>query len=450
MVSNLDALEALKRLAGLAATDVSPIEETTTEIKASKVRDSWPEPMADEAFHGIIGEVVRTIEPHSEADPVALLLTMITLVGNAVGRNPHAMAGGDRHGTNLFTVLAGPTAKGRKGSAMGWPRYLLNAVDPQWTDGRLKGGMSSGEGLIWNVRDAIETTQPKKENNKPTGGFETVITDPGIEDKRLLLYEPEFASVLKVMTRDNNTLSTQVRQAWDSGILRTLTKNSPAVATDAHINILGHITKDELLRYLQDTETANGFANRFLWMMVRRANILPEGGGKPNFQVLTPKLHKAIENAKNIGELARDEQSKEAWAQVYPDLSGDKPGLFGAVTARAEAQVLRLSVLYAAMDGDTAIRLHHLAAALAVWEYAERSAKYLFGDAIGDPIADRIMESLRMFGSMSRTDINNRIFKRNADGARIANALNQLFSLGRATFEKQDTDGRPVEIWKPL
>src|SRR5262245_43077054 len=34
----------------------------------------WPAPPAVEAFHGLAGNIVRTLEPHSEADPVALLV----------------------------------------------------------------------------------------------------------------------------------------------------------------------------------------------------------------------------------------------------------------------------------------------------------------------------------------------------------------------------------------
>ncbi len=33
---------------------------------------TWPEPLADEAFYGLAGDIVRTIEPHTEADPAAL------------------------------------------------------------------------------------------------------------------------------------------------------------------------------------------------------------------------------------------------------------------------------------------------------------------------------------------------------------------------------------------
>lgn len=84
------------------------------------------------------------------------------------------------------------------------------------------------------------------------------------------------------------TLSTQIHQAWDSGDLRTMTKNTPAVATAAHISILEHITKDDLLRYLADIETGNGFANRCLWCCTKRAQILPEGGCDPDFSRFQP------------------------------------------------------------------------------------------------------------------------------------------------------------------
>jgi hypothetical protein len=130
-------------------------------------------------------------------------------------------------------------------------------------------GLSSGEGLIYAVRDRVDG-----ENKKG----ETVVFDQGVEDKRLLVLEAELAGVLKVMSREGNTLSPVIRQAWDDGALQTLTKNSPMKATEAHVSIIGHITRAELLRHLTETETANGFANRFIWIMVRRSKKLPFGG----------------------------------------------------------------------------------------------------------------------------------------------------------------------------
>jgi len=101
--------------------------------------------------------------------------------------------------------------------------------------------------------------------------YEDVLVDEGVADKRLLLIEEELSQALKVMGRDGNILSAIVRQAWDSGNLHPLTKSNPIRATGAHISIIGHITHEELLRYLTETEQANGFANRFIWLMVRSA-----------------------------------------------------------------------------------------------------------------------------------------------------------------------------------
>jgi hypothetical protein len=50
-------------------------------------------------------------------------------------------------------------------------------------------------------------------------GYQDVEVDPGVSDKRLLVYEPEFALVLKQMERQGNTLSAILRQAWESGNL---------------------------------------------------------------------------------------------------------------------------------------------------------------------------------------------------------------------------------------
>ena len=108
--------------------------------------------------------------------------------------------------------------------------------------------------------------------------YEEVEADPGVADKRLLVYEPEFANVLKQTERQGNTLSAILRNAWDGRDLRSMTKNSPARATGAHVSLIGHITADELRRYLTQTETANGFGNRHLWICADRSKMLPEGG----------------------------------------------------------------------------------------------------------------------------------------------------------------------------
>ena len=222
---------------------------------------SWPHPLTSEAFHGPAGELVRLIEPHSEADPAALLMQFLVGFGSMIGRKPHFMAEADRHFLNLFAVLVGQTAKGRKGTSLGQIQRILAALDEPFCQKRIMGGLASGEGLVWAVRDPIPEPTPVREGGRIVR-YEEVVADQGEADKRLLVTEPEFARVLQVCERETNTLSAIIRQAWDTGNLRILTKKQAAGSTDAHISIIGHVTRDELRKRLTDTAVGNGFANR--------------------------------------------------------------------------------------------------------------------------------------------------------------------------------------------
>jgi hypothetical protein len=78
------------------------------------VPEPWPV-LDNAALHGLAGEVVTCLMPHTESDPVALLLQFLTSFGNAMGRGPHYQIESDQHFGNLFVLLAGDTAKARKG-----------------------------------------------------------------------------------------------------------------------------------------------------------------------------------------------------------------------------------------------------------------------------------------------------------------------------------------------
>lgn len=433
-----------------AAHAVVPAEADSAGV--APVAHPWPEPLAWEAFHGLAGDFLRLVEPHTEADPAAVLLSYFVAFGNVVGRRPHFVADGARHYTNLYGVLVGRTARSRKGSSWAQVRRPFETVDADWALDRIQYGLSSGEGLIWAVRDPIEKHEPVRQGGRVTD-YQDVTEDPGVTDKRLLVVEQEFASTLRVMGRDGNTLSPTIRQAWETGDLRILTKNSPASATGSHISILGHITRDEVLRYLDTTEAGNGFANRFLWVCVSRSKLLPEGGQiqEVDFAPFTRRLRAAVEFARGVGEMKRDDEARGLWHQVYPDLSQDTPGMLGAVIARAEPQAMRLACIYALLDQSAIIRREHLDAALAVWDYCEASARFIFGDALGDPMADEILRLLRQAeNGLTRTEISNH-FGRNRSASQISRALTLLQESGLAECRPDaPVGGRPAERWYAL
>jgi hypothetical protein len=108
---------------------------------------------------------------------------------------------------------------------------------------------------------------------------------------------------------------------------------------------------------------------------------------------------------------------------------------------------MRLAAIYAVLDCSDKIRAPHLKAVLALWQYVEVSTQYLFGDALGDPIADTILSALRRGGPLSRNEIVD-LFGRNVNRTRLDRALGLLLSAGKGYREKdKDTGGRSKEVW---
>jgi hypothetical protein len=400
------------------------------------------------AYHGVLGEIVQAIEPQTEADPAAILFQLLTMFGNVIGRTPHFRVSADVHHLNLFTAIVGTTAKGRKGMSRGQAQRVFECIDTDWMRDCFTSGLSSGEGLIWAVRDPITKQHPIKEKGRVID-YETVTEDSGIADKRLLVIESEFASTLKVMMREGNTLSPVIRQAWDGDALRTLTKTSSARATDPHISLIVHVTAEELRRNLDATEAANGFGNRFVWVLSRRSKELPHGGAFVALGRCAQTLMTAVAAAREITTLQRDRAANALWERLYGPLSAGRPGMLGHMTSRAEAQVMRFACLYALADVSAVVTVPHLEAAKELWRYAFASAGWLFGDRLGDPVADTILSNLRRLypESMTRTEIS-LLFQRNKPASDLERALTMLLECNLAKVDKDRSgDGRPVERW---
>lgn len=302
------------------------------------------------------------------------------------------------HPARLFIAHCGETSRSRKGTSYKITKLVFRN-SKLWHENFEFIGLSTGEGLVKDVADDAPEPDAK-------------ISRVGPAVKRRLIVETEFARVLSVASRDGNTLSPLLRQAWDGDNLSIKTKKEPMTARGASISMIGQITTEELTRKLPDTEAASGFANRYLFVCLVRSQQLPEGGSLPSdvWYDLEVKVADALERARSLGNvvLKRTDEAKERWAEMYHEMANSPHrGLLGAVTARAEAQTLRLSVAYAIVDGSAHIELPHLEAAYALWRYCEASAAHIFGGSTGNGYADRIWHALddAPDGQMTRTDI---------------------------------------------
>lgn len=408
----------------------------------------WPV-LPEAALRGITGEVVRLACRASEADPAAVLVTFLGRAGVEFGALPHIMVGDQRHPARLMAVIVGASSKARKGTSAAPITRLFRlgraGDEDTYAPARTSPGpLSSGEGLIYAVRDEVREWRVNK--NSESGMW--IVVDPGVADKRLFIMDEELAGALASTKREGNTLSTIIRCAFDSGNLEPLTKSSRIKATGAHIGIVSHVTIAELHKLLDETQSLNGFANRFLWVCARRQGLVPFPAPMPTAEVmrLQQEIMRLVQLTPN-NEVSMTQRCRDMWASVYPDVSRDHPGLVGCIINRGEALSLRLALTYALLDGAGVIDVAHMESALAVWGYCRESAEFIFGGRESDPVAQRIVAALREAPDhrMTLTGIND-LFDGHVARPKIQQALSDLQAAGKIEIAALPGKGRRKTI----
>jgi hypothetical protein len=439
----------------LAAAQATLRAALPPEEPLSAAPERKPPQLDKAALHGLAGEFVELVAPESEASQANLLFQFLPAFGNRVGRKPYFQIEGDRHRAVLYTCIVAPTGEG-KGIGEGRVRQSFDhdggalrdfangelGTSRQWLrECVYSGALGSGEGLITRLRD--------HEDDMISANGEHQA------ERRLFFQMAEFATQLKIIERGGSTASPLLRHAWDCPevLYPPLIKSSRERSTGAHVGVNSHITPDELQRCLTLTEIANGFGNRFVFAYCTRAQLLPMGGDldRDDIRALAARIDAAARRASQFDEVDLDRQAAALWDDKYREIRRTRPGLLGALVARGAAQVRRLALIYALLDGRQQTAVAHLQAALAAWQYAYDSAAFIFGDAIGEPVADTILQALRQAGQrgLTRLQISN-LLSRHQSSERIMQAL-KLLADGRYARVEQTTagqrGGRPAEIW---
>lgn len=389
------------------------------------IDDTWPDPPASPAFHGVLGEVVAAVAPHTEADPVAILGTLLATTGACMGRM-RTLYQGSEQASNLFVVLVGDSSTGRKGTAASIGRDVMSEAYPEW-ERLIVAGLGSGEGLVAHLK--------KHDQASP---------DP---EHRALVLETELGRLLTVMAREGSTLSPVIRDAWDGSAIGRFIAREQSLVPWHHVAISAHITSIELRQKLSNVDTANGFGNRFLWLAVRRTRLVPFPRSPKEFIApFVAPIRKAIEAAQMPAAVEWTPAAAERWEALYAiSTTQHRPGLLGALTARAEAQTARLALLYALLDRSSEVGVQHLEAGEAMWDYAARSAVHIFGVSTGNPDADQLL-ALLVDGPVEWGDAKRTLGLRRASD--ISAAVEVLRSAGEAEVVKvpRESGGRPLRV----
>ena len=371
----------------------------------------FPAPMADEAFYGLPGTLIRRMAPWTEADPGAMLAQFLVAFGNMLGRGAYWPIGGSRNYTNEFMLIIGPTARGRKGTGWDMVEHVLRLVDNDYIQDNKKSGIVSGEALVWRLRD----------------------DDGGPSDKRSLEMQGEFSGTLKLMGKDGAILSQVVRDLWDGKPVATESKTMPARCAEPHLSFIGHITEAELARYTTATELANGFINRFFFVASYMTQILPFPADveKLDLGEFVPGITKALDFGRQPRAYTWTDQAAALWPDLYDKYGFPPQGIWGEATSRGPGHIFRVAMLFAILDLSERVAVDHLNAAVAIWEHSRSAALYVFGDALGDPGADVIWGLIRdVETGLSATDLQN-LLGRNKSKKFIQDAINTLRKAGR-------------------
>lgn len=340
------------------------------------------------AFHGVLGRLALQTQRETEADPLAVMMHLLTFFGARVGRGPHFVVSGTRHRLNLFEAIIGTSGSSRKGTAGDVARAIWGMVDEEFTRENIHDGLNSGKGLLIQLRDASISKDSK---GRP-------VQDEGVTDKRRAYLEDELGSVFKSGHRESENLLDLLRKFWDGkDVIRSNTKE-PTRVTDGHLSLIGHLTPDDLCSTLTEQDKGNGTANRFEFLWCRASKVLPDGGNvfdllRDFLSAEIQELREVLNFAKDVGEIKRDPSIKGSWETLYRSMRAVPPGRIGAFYVRAPMIVMRRAALFALADRSRLVQEAHVSASLAIWEHSVRTLRYIFRDDV-DPQAERILAAL--------------------------------------------------------
>ena len=415
-----------------------PTQAAFVQNPAQKAQPSIVRPtLSETAYYGLAGAMTKKLEPQTEAHPAGLLLELLISFGSVIGRCAYIQIDNTRHYTNEFVVKVGESSRSRKGTGRNRIRAFMSLIDPDWASRRNVSGIGSGEVIIFQIRDERTAWVV----DKKTGVGRRTVIDDGVKDKRLLVNIGEFQGILTVCHRPDNLLSVVLRDGWDGVVLDNLVKTEPSRCQFPHLSFDADTTKSDLSLSLSQADRNNGFANRFLWVYVYRTKLLAMGGDDMDWTAEVAQFQKAVEFARRTGRVFLDEPARKMWTRtMYPKLEEDIPGLVGAITARASAHTLRIALLFALLDLSDHVRVEHLEAAGAVWQYCEDSARAIF-DNLLSPEQQQILDFLATVGTATKTQILHDCFKRNRRAELVQNDLDVLISLGK--IAAKTVDGTP-------
>ncbi|GAA3621048.1 uncharacterized protein DUF3987 [Lentzea atacamensis] len=399
----------------------------------------WLPSIESVAFDCYLGNLADRMDPHTEADPVGVLASLVSAAGVYLGPGPHLQLGFERHPLLVWPLLIGATGLGRKGTATNAALTLVGMADNSFRASNVHSGLSTGEGLAAVfAADAEDGKAGSKPRLLPEG------------DCRLLAEEPEWATVMARMKREGNTLSATLRAAWEGGNLSTLNVDA-RMARQSHLGIVAHITPGEFTAKVSASDLAGGTYNRFLPVAVAASKFFPAAPDAQLMTELAASLAERLRRASQLGALGCTEAAELEWKRLQLEFTGhlgrDRPQVDEFIS-RAGVTCLRIAAIYAALDRTDRITPAHMAAAAALVRYSIASARSVLAP---NDAAAKVLAYVTAAGpdGCTATEITKEVFKGNTKraGVDVTQLLGQLCEAGRLTSATRPGKGRPTVLY---
>jgi Bifunctional DNA primase/polymerase, N-terminal/Primase C terminal 1 (PriCT-1) len=310
----------------------------------------------DAAWRGLFSHYRDAMRACSEASDVFHFLAFWTAAGNALGRRvffPYGM----RLYPNVYGIAFGPTGDFKTSA-------LKRAAESTESAGlRVVRGVGSGEGIT-----------------------EDLGPDP------TLFSLDEFTSLLRQGKWNGSTLLPTLTEIFDclDKYERKYRKN-PISLNFPTCSILACTTQAWFWRDVTESDFEGGFGNRFIYL-TGPPNEPKSRPGIPDLRFVVTKLEEL--KAFPEQEAFLDPKAEKMWDRFYlPWRKKQFSPLEGAATKRIPAYVLKLAMVYAALEGTLPeIQDEQLKAALLVGNYAVKCAQQLIGERFSGANAFRELE----------------------------------------------------------
>lgn len=395
-----------------------------------------------DAFHGIAGQLATEVSEISGVSKEALLFQFLICFGIICEQKFYFPLGSKKISTANYLLILGSTGSSRKGTSFDNVKWFFDKYYVDFSTMKLKTGVNSGEGLINCIRDKVTIKELDK-----NGVEKEIITDQGALSKIVLFLETEFARLLKAGRREGSTVTEIFRNAWDQMPLEINTSQRQIRASEYAISLIAHITPKEFKTLINETDSSNGYLNRFLFCLIGSASPrpFPSAFEDANFNFIQKfqEVIKYIETTEYQKVILSDD-AKILYEEYYTEFHYRNEDAFSELVTRAISHLIKLALIYAILDKSNKILPIHLKAAKAIIDHSESSIKSIFEDKIFSRKEKKLLNFLKEnSGESLRGLIQSKCFSNNCSKDDLDEIKENLLSSSQIKILKTDQG----ELW---